>query len=97
MCNGVIFYPTDVRKIIHRKSDRGEFFTVVWLDETTTTVKLAEGEVSDDYTAFLYALGKKIFGDKGNARAFVKEKKQVFEDEVARKSELKAQRIREKN
>lgn len=85
-----------VEKIIHRKSKRGEFFTVVWTDHTTTTVKLKGGEVSDDYTAFLYTLGKKLFGDKGNARAFIREKKKVFEDEVARKSEAKERRIRTK-
>ena len=84
----------NVEKIIHRKSNRGEFFTVVWSDHTTTTVKRAEGEVSDDYTAFLYALGKKLFENKGNARTYIAEKKQVFEDEVAFKSEAKKQRIR---
>lgn len=76
-------YIPEVEKIIHRKSLRGEFFSVVWSDNTKTTVKLAEGEVSDDYTAYLYALGKKIFEDKGKAREFIKAKKKVFEDEVA--------------
>ena len=83
-----MFVP-EVKKIIHRTSDRGEFFTVVWRDNTTTTVKLMEGEDSDDYTAFLYALGKKMFGDKGKGRAFVREKKEVFEEEVRQKSKEK--------
>ena len=69
-----MFVP-EVKKIIHRTSDRGEFFTVVWRDNTTTTVKLMEGEDSDEYTAFLYALGKKMFGDKGKGRAFVRERR----------------------
>lgn len=83
-----MFVP-EVKKIIHRTSNRGEFFTVVWRDSTTTTVKLMEGEDSDDYTAFLYALGKKMFGDKGKGRAFVREKKEVFEEEVRQKSKEK--------
>ena len=83
-----MFVP-EVKKIIHRTSNRGEFFTVVWRDNTTTTVKLMEGEDSDDYTAFLYALGKKMFGDKGKGRAFVREKKEVFEEEVRQKSKEK--------
>ena len=83
-----MFVP-EVKKIIHRTSNRGEFFTVVWRDNTTTTVKLMEGETSDDYTAFLYALGKKMFGDKGKGRAFVREKKEVFEEEVRQKSKEK--------
>ena len=76
----------EVREIIHRESERGEFFTVLWMDGTKTIVKLAEGEQSDEYTAFLYALGKKIFGDKGVGKHFVKAKKKVFEDRVARRS-----------
>lgn len=83
-----MFVP-EVKKIIHRTSNRGEFFTVVWRDDTTTTVKLMEGETSDDYTAFLYALGKKMFGDKGKGRAFVREKKEVFEEEVRQKAKEK--------
>lgn len=79
-------YIPDVKEIIHRKSKRGEFFTVVWSDNVQTTVKLAEGEQSDEYTAFLYALGKRIFGNKGIAREFVRNKKQVFEDRMFTKS-----------
>lgn len=90
-----MFVP-EVKKIIHRTSNRGEFFTVVWRDDTTTTVKLMEGETSDDYTAFLYALGKKMFGDKGKGRAFVREKKEVFEEEMRQKAkEKKALRRRQ--
>ena len=59
-------------------------------DDSKTKVKLAEGESSDEYTAFLYALGKRMFKDKGEARNFIKEKKRVFEEE-------KAKRIAEKN
>lgn len=83
-------YIPEVKEIVHRESKRGEFFTVVWKDNTQTTVKLMEGETSDEYTAFLYALGKKMFGNKGEARKFVKEKKQVFEDRMAKKSAEKA-------
>ena len=86
----------NVAKIIHRTSPRGEFFKVVWADNTETTVKLAEGDTSDEYTAFLFCLGKRIFKDKGKARQFIRAKKQVFEDEVERKSyenKLKKARI----
>ena len=79
-------YMPDVREIIHRKSDRGEFFTVKWSDDTSTTVKLREGEQSDEYTAFLYAVGKKMFKDKGKARKYIRQKKNVFEDRVAEKT-----------
>ena len=89
-------YIPEVKEIIHKKnSKRGEFFTVVWSDNVQTTVKLAEGEQSDEYIAFLYALGKRIFGDKGTARQFVQAKKQVFEDKVAMKSYAKQKRRRE--
>ena len=86
-----MFIP-EVKEIIHRKSKRGEFFTVVWSDNVQTTVKLAEGEQSDEYTAFLYALGKRIFGNKGVAREFVHNKKQVFEDRMFTKSYEKQMR-----
>ena len=76
----------NVAKIIHRTSPRGEFFKVVWADNTETTVKLAKGDTSDEYTAFLFCLGKRIFKDKGKAREFIRAKKKVFEDEVERKS-----------
>ena len=88
-------YIPEVKEIIHRKSKRGEFFTVVWSDNAQTTVKLAEGETSDEYTAFLYALGKRIFDDKGEARKFVRAKKQVFEDRMAKKSYAKQKRRKE--
>ena len=78
----------NVEKIIHRTSPRGEFFKVVWADGTDTTIKLAEGDTSDEYTAFLYCLGKRLFKDKGKAREFIRGKKKVFEDEVAAKSAL---------
>ena len=83
-------------EIIHRKSDRGEFFTVMWNDETSTTIKLAKGETSDEYTAYLYALGKKIFEDKGKARAFIREKKKVFEDRVEQKRIFKERKLKAK-
>lgn len=88
-------YIPEVAEIIHRTSNRGEFFTVKWKDNTTTTVKLAKGEESDEYTAFLYALGKKIFGDKGTARNFVRAKKQVFEDRMEQKSYEKQRKRKE--
>lgn len=84
-----MFVP-EVKKIIHRThKNKVESFTVVWRDDTTTTVKLMEGDTSDEYTAFLYALGKKMFGDKGQGRAFVREKKEVFEEEVRQKAKEK--------
>lgn len=83
-------YVPEVKEIRHTKSKRGEFFTVIWRDETQTTVKLMEGETSDEYTAYLYALGKKIFENKGEGRKFVKEKKKVFEDRMAKRSAEKA-------
>lgn len=88
-------YIPEVKEIIHKKSNRGEFFTVVWVDNTTTTVKLMEGETSDEYTAFMYALGKKIFDNKGEARAFIRGKKKVFEDRLAKKSAEKAEKRRQ--
>ncbi len=84
-----MFIP-EVEKIIHRTSKRGEFFTVMWKDSTTTTVKLMEGDDSDDYTAFLYAVGKKMFENKGVARKYIAEKKAVFENEMEQKSIQKA-------
>lgn len=91
-----MFIP-EVKKIIHRQSKKkGETFTVHWTDNTTTTVKLREGETSDEYTAYLYALGKKLFGNKGDGRKFVKEKKKVFEDEVAQRSAEKERQRRQK-
>lgn len=87
-------YMPDVREIIHRKSDRGEFFTVKWSDDTSTTVKLREGEQSDEYSAFLYAVGKKMFKDKGKARKYIRQKKNVFEDRVAERT-AERERIRQ--
>ena len=88
-------YIPEVKEIVHRESKRGEFFTVIWKDNTQTTVKLMEGDTSDEYTAFLYALGKKLFSNKGEGRKFVKEKKQVFEDRMAKKSAEKARQRRQ--
>lgn len=89
-------YIPEVNEIRHTKSKRGEFFTVIWKDNTQTTVKLMEGETSDEYTAYLYALGKKMFGDKGTARKFVREKKKIFEDRMAEKSAEKARQRKAK-
>ena len=87
----------EVKKIIHRQSNKkGEVFTVFWSDDTTTTVKLRDGETSDEYTAFLYALGKKMFENKGAGRKFVQQKKKVFEDEVEMKSAEKERQRRQK-
>ena len=88
-------YIPEVNEIRHTKSKRGEFFTVIWKDNTQTTVKLMEGDTSDEYTAYLYALGKKLFENKGEGRKFVREKKKVFEDRVAKKSAEKARQRRE--
>lgn len=88
-------YIPEVTEIRHTKSKRGEFFTVIWRDNTQTTVKLMEGETSDEYTAYLYALGKKLFENKGEGRKFVREKKKVFEDRMAKKSAEKARQRRE--
>ena len=81
-----------VKKIIHRTSKRGEFFTIVWADDTKTTVKRMEGDESDEYTAFLFCLGKRIFKDRGKAREFIRAKKQVFELECEQKSIANKQR-----
>lgn len=90
-----------VVEIIHRTSHRGELFTVRWSDNTSTTVKRHDPDVSDEYSAFLFALGKKIFGNKGNARKFIAEKKAIFENRVAadsaRRAEQKARMNMEKN
>lgn len=88
-----MFIP-EVNEIRHTKSKRGEFFTVIWRDNTQTTVKLMEGDTSDEYTAYLYALGKKLFENKGEGRKFVREKKKVFEDRMAKKSAEKQRQRR---
>ena len=88
-------YIPEVKEIIHRKSKRGELFTVKWSDNTSTPVKLAEGEQSDVYTAFLYSIGKKLFSNKGDGRKFVQEKKRIFEDRVAKISAEKAHKRRQ--
>ena len=84
-----MLFVLDVVEIIHRTSKRGEFFTVKWADNTSTTVKLMEGDTSDEYTAFMFAVGKKMFGDKGKGREFVHNKKEVFESRVAMESSKK--------
>ena len=88
-------YIPEVKEIRHTTSKRGEFFTVIWTDTTETTVKLMEGDTSDEYTAYLYALGKKLFENKGEGRKFVKEKKKVFEDRMAKKSAEKQRQRRQ--
>lgn len=80
-------YIPEVKEIRHTKSKRGEFFTVVWKDDTKTTVKRMDTDTSDEYEAYLYALGKKLFGNKGEGRKFVRRKKQVFEDRVMKNYE----------
>ena len=50
-----------------------------------------EGEESDDYSAFMYCVGKKMFKDKGEARKFITEKKEVFENRMAEISEKRAE------
>lgn len=86
----------DVKEIIHSKGKRkGEVFTVKWCDDTETSVKLMEGDTSNDYVAFMYCVSIKMFGSKGECRRFIKEKKQVFEERVARRSEeLKQRKLR---
>ena len=88
-------YIPEVREIRHTKSKRGEFFTVVWKDSTETTVKRMDTDTSDEYEAYLYALGKKLFGNKGEARKFIKEKKSIFDDRVAKKQAESKRRRRE--
>lgn len=85
----------EVAEIIHRKSNRGEFFTVKWTDGVNTTVKLAKGEQSDVYTAFVYAVGKRIFPDKGYARNYIESKKKVFDDRMKQKSYEKQRKRKE--
>lgn len=87
-----MFIP-EVKEIRHVKSKRGESFTVIWRDETQTTVRLMEGDASDEYLAYLYALGKKLFGNRGEGKKFVKEKKKIFDDRIEKKrKEKEAQR-----
>lgn len=86
---GSVMFIPEVVEIIHRKSDRGEFFTVCWADGTNTTVRLMEGDTSDEYTAMCFALGKKLFENRGVAREFITEKKAVFEERVEAKAKEK--------
>lgn len=88
----------DVKEIIHSKSDKkGELFIVVWCDGTNTTVKLREGEQSDDYVAFMYCVSIKMFGSKGECRKFIKDKKSAFNERVSRRSEEKRLKVERKN
>lgn len=88
----------EVREIIHRSSKKkGEVFTVKWEDGTETSVKLKEGEVSDEYVAFMYCVSIKMFGSKGDCRKYVKAKKEVFNSRVQERSrELRENRERVK-
>lgn len=88
----------EVKEIIHNISKKkGEVFTVVWADNTETSVKLMEGDTSDEYVAFMYCVSIKMFGSKGDCKKYVKEKKQVFSDRIERRSqELKSNRERKK-
>lgn len=88
----------EVKEIIHNISKKkGEVFTVVWADNTETSVKLMKGDTSDEYVAFMYCVSIKMFGSKGDCKKYVKEKKQVFSDRVERRSqELKSNRERKK-
>lgn len=50
----------------------GRVTVVFWNDSTSTAVRCGENEISDDYTAFCAALGKKIFGcNSALKRAFM--------------------------
>ena len=88
----------EVKEIIHNISKKkGEVFTVVWADNTETSVKLMKGDTSDEYVAFMYCVSIKMFGSKGDCKKYVKEKKQVFSDRIERRSqELKSNRERKK-
>lgn len=86
-------YMPEVKEIIHKKSKKkGEVFTVKWTDNTETSVKLMEGDTSDEYVAFMYCMSIKMFGSKGACRQYIKDKKQVFEERVERRSEEIRQR-----
>lgn len=86
-------YMPEVKEIIHSKSKKkGEVFTVKWTDYTETSVKLMEGDTSDEYVAFMYCMSIKMFGSKGACRQYIKDKKQVFEERVERRSEEIRQR-----
>lgn len=93
-----MFSIPEVKEIIHNTSKKkGEVFTVVWADNTETSVKLMEGDTSDEYVAFMYCMSIKMFGSKGDCKKYIKEKKQVFSDRVERRSqELKNNRERKK-
>ena len=93
-----MFSIPEVKEIIHNTSKKkGEVFTVVWADNTETSVKLMEGDTSDEYVAFMYCMSIKMFGSKGDCKKYIKEKKQVFSDRVERRSqELKSNRERKK-
>ena len=88
----------EVKEIIHNISKKkGEVFTVVWADNTETSVKLMKGDTSDEYVAFMYCVSIKMFGSKGDCKKYVKEKKQAFSDRIERRSqELKNNRERKK-
>ena len=52
----------------------GRNTTVKWEDGTVTTVKLAEGEESCDYTAFTAALARKIYGTNSRVKRIMEKK-----------------------
>ena len=60
------------KKIIHN----GPCTIVFWKDNTKTIVRLSEGEVYNEYTAFCAALAKKIFGNNTYVNKIVKKYKE---------------------
>lgn len=83
-----------VKEIIHQKNTkRGEVFTVRWTDGTNTAVRLMDGDTSDEYVAFLFALGKRIFENKGNGRQFVRSKKAIFEERMEEQRRKKEEEV----
>lgn len=84
----VMYSVPEVKEIIHSTSKKkGELFTVKWADNTETTVKRMDGDTSDDYIAFMYCVSIKMFGSKGGCRQYIKDKKNVFSERVAKRSE----------
>ncbi len=52
----------------------GRATIVLWPDGTKTVVKLAEGDVPSDYSAFTAALAKKVYGSNSRIKAILRDK-----------------------
>lgn len=68
------------------------YTTVLWDDGTKTTVKLSDGDIYDEYSAFCAALAKRIYGSNSRIKKIIKTQGRFLlskEEKKARKKERK--------